>query len=257
LRSSSLPDPEGTTTKGTEDAKEEERAGGRWRTWVAFALLVAGLCVLVLVVWPLRARLGELVERSRGLDEGYVFLFAALYLPFSALGLPGTWVTIFCCLVFGFWPTFPAIVLASNLGAALAFLLGRTLLRERVHAWLAARPKPRAVERAIGEESFRLVFLLRLTPLVPFNALNYLLGVTPIRFGPYALATFVGMLPGTLLNCTTLASMRDLAPLLAGELPPDPLGVAGLVARIVLALLASWLVARRARKALRESMSPP
>ena len=210
--------------------------------------------MLVLVVWPLRERLGELVERARALDQGWVFLFAALYLPFSALLLPGTWVTIFCCLVFGFWPTFPAIVLASNLGAELAFLLGRTLLRGRVHAWLVTRPKLRAVERAIGEESFRLVFLLRLTPLVPFNALNYLLGVTPIRFGPYALATFLGMLPGTLLNCYTLASVPDLAPLLAGELPPDPLGLAGLVARVVLTLLASWLVARRARAALQSSL---
>jgi uncharacterized membrane protein YdjX (TVP38/TMEM64 family) len=213
--------------------------------------------MLVLVVWPLRARLGELVERARALDAGYVFLFAALYLPFCALLLPGTWVTIFCCLVFGFWPTFPAIVLASNLGAQLAFLLGRTLLRERVHGWVSTRPGLGAVERAIGEESFRLVFLLRLTPLVPFNALNYLLGVTPIRFGPYALATFLGMLPGTLLNCYTLAGVRDLAPLLAGELPPDPLGVAGIVARIALTLLASWLVARRARAALRSSLGPP
>jgi uncharacterized membrane protein YdjX (TVP38/TMEM64 family) len=229
-------------------------ARGRWRPFAALALALLGLAALVLVVWPLRARLGELVERARELDEGYVFLFAALYLPFSALCLPGTWVTIFCCLVFGFWPTFPAIVLASNLGAELAFVLGRTLLRERVHAWLAARPRRAAVERAIGEESFRLVFLMRLTPLVPFSALNYLLGVTPIRFGPYALATFLGMLPGTLLNCYTLAGVRDLAPILAGELPPDPLGVAGLVARIVLTLFASWLVARRARAALAGSL---
>ena len=229
-------------------------ARGRWRPFVALALALLGVTTLVLVVWPLRARLGELVERARALDEGYVFLFAALYLPFSALCLQGTWVTIFCCLVFGFWPTFPAIVLASNVGAELGFLVGRTLLRERVHAWLAARPRPAAVERAVGEESFRLVFLLRLTPLVPFNALNYLLGVTPIRFGPYALATFLGMLPGTFLNCYTLASVRDLAPILAGELPPDPLGVAGLVARIALTVLASWLVARRARAALAGSL---
>lgn len=232
----------------------EDGARGRWRPYVALALVLAGVAALYFVVWPLRERLGELVERARALDESYVFLFAALYLPFCVLVLPGTWVTIFCCLVFGFWPTFPAIVLASNAGAQLAFLLGRTLLRERVHAWLAARPKLGAVERAIGEESFRLVFLLRLTPLVPFNVLNYLLGVTPIRFGPYALATFLGMLPGTALNCYTLASVRDLAPVLAGDLPPDPLGLAGLIARIALALVASWLVARRARAALRASL---
>lgn len=226
----------------------------RWRPWLALALLFGGLLVLVGVVWPLRAELGTLVERARALDEGWVFAFAGLYLPFCALLLPGTWVTVFCCLVFGFWPTFPAIVLASNLGAQLAFLLGRTLLRERVHGWVQARERATAIEAAIGAESFRLVFLLRLTPLVPFNALNYLLGVTPIRFGPYALGTLLGMLPGTALNCYTLAAVRDLAPVLAGEMPPDPLGGAGLVVRIALALLASGLVARRARAALRSSM---
>jgi uncharacterized membrane protein YdjX (TVP38/TMEM64 family) len=212
--------------------------------------LLAGLAALIFIVGPLRGRLGEFVEAARELDSAWVFALALLYLPFCALFLPGTWVTIFCCLVFGFWPTFPAIVLASNLGAALAFALGRTLVRARVHAWVAKRAKLAAVEQAIGAESFRLVFLLRLTPLIPFNALNYVLGVTPIRFAPYAAATFLGMLPGTALNCYTLASVRDLAPVLAGDLPPDPLGLAGLVARIVLALIASALVARRARAAL-------
>ena len=226
----------------------------RWRPLAALALLLAGLALFVLVLRPLWPRLGELIESARALDPAWVFAIALLYLPFCALLLPGSWVTIFCCLVFGFWPTFPAIVLASNLGAALAFVLGRTLLRERVDAWLAARPRSRAIERAIGEESFRLVFLLRLTPLVPFNALNYLLGVTPIRFGAYAGATFVGMLPGTALNCTTFASVRDLAPILAGKLPPDPLGLAGLVLRILLTVLATWLVARRARAALASSL---
>jgi uncharacterized membrane protein YdjX (TVP38/TMEM64 family) len=226
----------------------------RWRPFLALLLALAGLAALVLVVWPARARLGEWIELARGLAPAWVFAIALLYLPFCALLLPGTWVTIFCCLVFGFWPTFPAIVLASNLGAALAFALGRTLLRARVHAWVRARPPLAAVESAIGVESFRLVFLLRLTPLVPFNALNYALGVTPIRFAPYALATFLGMLPGTALNCWTLASVKDLAPILAGELPADPLGVAGLAARIALALLASALVARRARAALRGTL---
>jgi len=222
----------------------------RWRPLAALALALAGLGALLLVLRPLWPRLGELIDSARALEPGWVFLIALLYLPFCALLLPGSWVTIFCCLAFGFWPTFPAIVLASNLGAELAFGLGRTLLRARVHAWLVRRPSPAAIERAIGEESFRLVFLLRLTPVVPFNALNYLLGVTPIRFGPYALATFLGMLPGTALNCYTFASVRDLAPILAGKLPPDPLGIAGIALRIALTVLATWLVARRARAAL-------
>jgi uncharacterized membrane protein YdjX (TVP38/TMEM64 family) len=226
----------------------------RWRLLAALALVTTGVALLVFVLRPLWPRLGELVEAARALDELWVFPLALLYLPFCALFLPGTWVTIFCCLVFGFWPTFPAIVLASNLGAALAFGLGRTLLGPRVLAWSARRPRMAAVQQAIGAESFRLVFLLRLTPLVPFNALNYLLGVTPIGFRAYTLATFLGMLPGTALNCYTLASVRDLAPILAGELPPDPLGILGIVLRIALTLIATGLVTRRAQRALARSL---
>lgn len=226
----------------------------RWRPLLAAALALSGMALLVFVLRPLWPRLGEFVEQAQALDPAWVFLVALLYLPFCALLLPGSWVTIFCCLVWGFWPTFPAIVLASNLGAALAFVLGRTLLGARVLAWCAARPKLAAVQQAIGAESFRLVFLLRLTPLVPFNALNYLLGVTPLRFRPYALGTFLGMLPGTALNCYTLASVRDLAPILSGKLPPDPLGVAGIVLRIALTIVATVLVTRRARAALANSM---
>jgi uncharacterized membrane protein YdjX (TVP38/TMEM64 family) len=222
----------------------------RWRPLLAAALALTGVALLVFVLRPLWPRLGEFVEQAQALDPAWVFVVALLYLPFCALLLPGSWVTIFCCLVWGFWPTFPAIVLASNLGAALAFLLGRTLLGARVLAWSARHPRMAAVQQAIGAESFRLVFLLRLTPLVPFNALNYGLGVTPLAFRPYALGTFLGMLPGTALNCYTLASVRDLAPLLSGKLPPDPLGLAGIVLRILLTLVATVLVTRRARAAL-------
>lgn len=222
----------------------------RWRPLLATALALTGVALLVFVLRPLWPRLGEYVERARSLDEAWVFVVALLYLPFCAFLLPGTWVTVLCCLVWGFWPTFPAIVLASNLGAWLAFALGRTLLGPRVLSWSARHPRMAAVQQAIGAESFRLVFLLRLTPLIPFNALNYLFGVTPLGFRAYALGTFLGMLPGTALNCYTLASVRDLAPILAGKLPPDPLGLAGIVVRIALTVAATVLVTRRARAAL-------
>jgi uncharacterized membrane protein YdjX (TVP38/TMEM64 family) len=222
----------------------------RWRLLLAAALALTGVALLVFVLRPMWPRLGEHIEAARALDERWVFLVALFYLPFCALFLPGSWVTLFCCLVWGFWPTFPAIVLASNLGAALAFFLGRTLLGARVSAWCASRPKLAAVRQAIGPESLHLVALLRLTPLVPFNALNYVLGVTPVRLRAYALGTFLGMLPGTALNCAMFAGVRDFADILAGNKPPDPLGIAGLVLRIVVTVLATVLITRRARAAL-------
>lgn len=222
----------------------------RWRLLVAAALALTGVALLVFVLRPLWPRLGEYIETARALDPAWVFVVALLYLPFCALLLPGSWITLFCCLVWGFWPTFPAIVLASNLGAALAFLLGRTLLGARVAAWCASRPRLAAVRAAIGPQSLHLVALLRLTPLVPFNALNYVLGVTPVRASTYALGTFLGMLPGTALNCAMFASVSDFAAILAGEKPADPLGIAGLVLRVLATVLATVLITRRARAAL-------
>jgi uncharacterized membrane protein YdjX (TVP38/TMEM64 family) len=228
-----------------------ERSGPRrWRLALLIALIAVGVAAFALGFVPLRERLGDLVGRARTLDPAWVFPVAGLFVPFCVLWLPGIWVTFFCCLAWGFWPTFPAIVLASNLGAAAAFGLGRTLLAERVRTWCARRPRMAAVRAAIGADGLRIVTLLRLTPLVPFNALNYLLGVTPIRFRDFALATFLGMLPGTALNCWTFAALADLGASLGGELPPDPLGTWGLVLRIALAVVATAWITRSARRQL-------
>ena len=102
----------------------------------------------------------------------------------------------------------------------------------------------------------RLVFLLRLSPLIPFNVLNYLLGVTPIRFVPYALATFVGMLPGTALNCYAAATLGELGSALEGGRPFGALEWSLLALRLVATVLAIWFVGRRARAALRSTLTP-
>ena len=229
------------------------RPTGRWRLWLALALGLVGAGAILFL--PLRTWLEALLARAQALGDAGCFLFAALFIPFCVFLLPGTTVTLFCGYAYGFWPTFPAVVLASNLGAELAFVLGRTLLRERVHGWIAPRPRVRAVERAIGAESFRLVFLLRLSPLIPFNALNYVLGVTPVRFSRYALATFLGMLPGTALNCYTAATLRELGDALSGKQPSGSLAWILLALRLAATVLVIWLVARGARIALRESFA--
>jgi uncharacterized membrane protein YdjX (TVP38/TMEM64 family) len=232
-----------------------ERSGsGRWRLWVAIALALAGVAAFFLL--PLREWLDALVGRAEAMGDAGAFLFAALYIPFCILLLPGTLVTLVCGLTYGFWPTFPAVVLASNVGAGIAFFLGRTLLRQRVQGWIARRPRLAAVERAIGEESFRLVFLLRLTPMIPFNALNYLLGVTPVRFARCALATFLGMLPGTALNCFTFATAGEISEALRGEEPLRVSHITLLVLRVLASLVAIVLVTRAARRALARNLPP-
>jgi uncharacterized membrane protein YdjX (TVP38/TMEM64 family) len=220
----------------------------RWRLWLALGLVLAG--VLCFAFLPLADWLRALVERARALGPGGAFLFMALFVPACVLMLPGTPITLFCGYAYGFWPTLPAAILMSNLGAAAAFGVSRFLLSGSVERWLGGHPKLLAVHRAVGTQGLRLVFLLRLTPAIPFNGLNYALGVAPVRFAPYALGTFLGMLPGTTINTYTAATLGELGRSLDEEVTLGAWGWTFLALRLVAAVLVTVLVTRTARKAL-------
>jgi uncharacterized membrane protein YdjX (TVP38/TMEM64 family) len=125
-----------------------------------------------------------------------VFIFA--YAAFALLMLPGAILTIGAGLIFGLGWGFAAVSVGSTLGASLAFLLGRFVARDKIRALTADRPKFQQIDHAIGERGAKLIFLLRLSPIVPFNLSNYFYGLTAVRFWPYVLASWLGMMPGTL-----------------------------------------------------------
>jgi len=89
------------------------------------------------------------------------------------------------------------VAVGATLTATIAFLLARTVLRKRVERMVAAHPKFAAVDRAIGREGAKIVFLVRLSAVFPFLFINYAFGLTRIRLVPYVVATFVGILPLT------------------------------------------------------------
>jgi len=221
---------------------------GRWKLSLALALVLAGLAALVFL--PLADWLRQAVVAARGLGTPGAFLFMALFVPACVLCLPGTPITLFCGYAYGFWPTLPAAVLMSNLGAQAAFLTSRFLLRGSVERWLASRPRLGAVHAAVGSQGLRLVLLLRLTPLLPFNGLNYALGVAPLGFRSYALGTFLGMLPGTAINTYTAATLGELGASLDREVSLGPWGWTFLGLRLAAALTVSVIVTRIARRAL-------
>ncbi len=78
-------------------------------------------------------------------------------------------------------------------------MCGRYLVRERVRAATKGNKKFAAIDQAIGQQGWKIVGLLRLSPLIPFNLSNYFYGVTAVGFWEYVAASAVGMLPGTLL----------------------------------------------------------
>jgi uncharacterized membrane protein YdjX (TVP38/TMEM64 family) len=103
-------------------------------------------------------------------------------------------------VLFGFSIGSFTVSIAATVSAAIAFMLGRYFFRDWVLKKIETNAKMKAVHQAIGKEGWKLIVLLRLAPLFPFNVLNAVLGVTKISFREYIFATWIGMLPGVLVN---------------------------------------------------------
>jgi uncharacterized membrane protein YdjX (TVP38/TMEM64 family) len=146
------------------------------------------------------------------------------------------------------------VFLGSTIGSAFAFVLARTVARDAVERRFAGNPRFDAIDRAVGDEGLKIVFLLRLSPLFPFTPINFLLGLTRVRFGDYMLASF-GMLPGTVLYIYYGRVVGDLAALSAGAGPQRDLGYwvllgVGLAATIAVTII----MTRIAQKAVRDQL---
>jgi uncharacterized membrane protein YdjX (TVP38/TMEM64 family) len=128
-----------------------------------------------------------------------IFIFIAVYAIATVLLVPGSILTIGAGFAFGLWKGFLAVSAGATLGAALAFLVARFIARDRIEAMAKKNDKFRRIDSAIGKQGAKLVFLLRLSPVIPFNLSNYFYGLTGVKFWPYVLASWIGMMPGTFL----------------------------------------------------------
>jgi len=128
-----------------------------------------------------------------------IFIFIGTYALATVLLAPGSILTIGAGFAFGLWKGFLAVSVGSTLGAALAFLVARFIARDKIEAIAQRNEKFRNIDEAIGKQGVKLIFLLRLSPVIPFNLSNYLYGLSAVKFWPYVLASWIGMIPGTFL----------------------------------------------------------
>ncbi len=164
-------------------------------------LAIALLAAVALGWWflPLEAWIAALVGWVEGFGPAAPWLFALTYAVALVFCAPGAPFSIGAGLVFGV-RAMPFAMLGATLGACGCFLVSRYVLQRRVRRLLGGRAGLQALDRAVTEEGWRIVFLLRLNPLIPFNVQNYFFGVTQIRFWPFAAATAVGIIPGLVLH---------------------------------------------------------
>jgi uncharacterized membrane protein YdjX (TVP38/TMEM64 family) len=215
---------------------------------LAAVAIVAGL----IVAHRERGQLPAFFAWIDGLGAWGPAAFIAGYALATVALVPGSLLTLAAGAIFGVTKGTAIVLVAATLGASLAFLVARYLARGPVERWLAGNERLAAMDRAIAGDGFRVVLLLRLVPFVPFNLLNYALGLTSVRFGEAVLAS-VGMLPGTLLYVYTGAVVGDLARLAGGAAAHYAVLTLGLVASLILATL----LTRRARRALHEATDGP
>ena len=164
--------------------------------FIGLILLAVGIGFLFL---PVKAWTLALQSWIQSLGWLGPLVFALLYVIATMLLIPGSALTLAAGAIFGLWLGAATVIVGANLGALCSFLLAKTKLRAKVQEWAAENPKFAALDRAIGQNGFKMVTLTRLSPAFPFTLLNYLLGVTSVKTGAYVLANFVGMLPATFL----------------------------------------------------------
>lgn len=161
------------------------------------------ICLLVSLIFGithlnLQVHLQSLLIWVKSLGVFGPIAFIAIYNLATLLFVPGSILTIGGGVLFGLvWGSL-YVVVAATLGATLAFLMGRYLLRAWVAKQIERNAKFKAIDEAVGKEGWKIVLLTRLSPVFPFNFLNYAFGVTKVSLKDYVLGSF-GIIPGTVL----------------------------------------------------------
>lgn len=222
--------------------------------------LIAGVLAAVLLVVLAKVFNVQLLIR-RALD-GIALLgplgpvvFIAVYILACVLFIPGSILTLGAGVLFGVIRGSIFVSLASTTGATAAFLVGRYLARAWVAGKIEGNAKFKAIDEAVAREGWKIVGLTRLSPIFPFNLLNYAFGLTRVRLRDYLVASWIGMMPGTIMYVYIGSLAGDIATLGAGSRSKTAgewtLYVIGLAATVIVTLY----VTRIARKALEKKVA--
>jgi uncharacterized membrane protein YdjX (TVP38/TMEM64 family) len=222
------------------------------RVWIfggIIAVLVLAVTLLPVVDW-LQAFLAW-VQANPGISW---IVFILVYVAATVFMLPGSVLTLGAGFLFGLTAGFFVVSAASTLGAACAFLVGRFFVRDWVESKLGDMPRFNALDRAVGERGWLIVGLTRLSPIFPFNLLNYALGVTRVPFWQYVLASWIGMMPGTVLYVYLGSVGQNLTALFSGELPGSEYTQILFYGGLAATLLLTIVITRIATRALNQQL---
>jgi len=199
--------------------------------------------------------LRDALQKVESLGAIAPIAFMLIYIVATIAFLPGSIPTLGAGVLFGIIQGSIYVFIGATIGATLAFLIGRYLARDWISKKIAGNKKFSAIDRAVGKEGFKIVLLTRLSPIFPFNLLNYGMGITGVSLKDYVLAS-VGMIPGTIMY-VYIGSLAGSLATIGGETQTDANPIAQWAIRIIgfIATVAVTLyVTKIARKALDESI---
>ncbi len=238
-----------------EGGSEKVSGGANGKRKIFIGVLLIGVLLAACQFLPLQQILKRALEWIRGFETLAPLVFTAAYILSTVLFLPGSVLTLGAGFLFGILSGTVVVSVASTLGAAAAFLIGRYAARDWVEKKLEGNQRFRAVDRAVGQEGWKIVLLTRLSPVFPFNLLNYAYGVTRVSLRGYLLASWLGMIPGTVLYVYLGSLAGSLATIGTGASPSGALQWAVRIVGFLATVSVTVYVTRVARRALREKVA--
>ena len=227
--------------------------------WVKFAAIAIAVAVAVIAL----KKLGIFTFINNLLDQAIVWVeglgtlgyiaFIGIYILASVFFVSGAALTLGAGALFGVVQGSILVSVASTLAATCSFLIGRYLARDKVAKLIDGQPKFKAVDKAVAQEGWKIVGLVRLSPIFPFVFLNYAFGVTKVKLWEYVLASWIGMMPGTVMYVYFGFIGREAATAAGASasggqeaLLKTALTIVGLIATVVVTVL----ITKAAQKAL-------
>jgi len=216
--------------------------------YLKLLLVAAAIIVLIVAGRRLGGELSSALGAISALGPAAPIAFIAIYILACVLFIPGSILTIGAGVIFGVvWGSI-YVSIASTAGATAAFLIGRYFAREMVARRIAGNPRFRAIDDAVAREGWKIVILTRLSPVFPFNLLNYAYGLTRVRLRDYVVASWLGMIPGTVMFVYIGSLSGDLARAASGtaEQPNAKwvLNAIGFIATVAVAVYATRIGSR-------------
>jgi len=241
--------------RGQETSATPAEHGSSWLGKAARLLgLAAGLALLVWLGRSLGGYIPGFSEWVDGLGFWGPVVFVLGYAVATVAFIPGSLLTLAAGAIFGLAKGTIYVFFGSSIGAVSAFLIARYMARGAIERRLQDRPRFATIDRAVAREGRKIVFLLRLSPVFPFNLLNYALGLTRVELRDYSIAC-LGMIPGTFLYVYYGKALGSLAAVAGGAQVERDTGYwVMLTVGLVATLAVTTVIARIARRALSEEV---